>query len=167
MILCLLMGLISGTVYYASLAYSAAALALFLFRTLHLRVEPEVYICYSLICRLFKIKRRLYFWNPPFDPGARGGKSWKEEALASVCSGRLLISLWARTYHLLCFRLAAHRDVVADILFGAGQVTFDQESFAQYWYWCHSSQERDWTTWPSNVKCDYNLQRKCRCCNIF
>ena len=39
------------------------------------------------------IKRRLYFWNPPFDPGARGGKSWKEEALASVCSGRLLISL--------------------------------------------------------------------------
>lgn len=56
MILCLLMGLISGTVYYASLAYSAAALALFLFRTLHLRVEPEVYICYSLICRLFKIK---------------------------------------------------------------------------------------------------------------
>ena len=50
MILCLLMGLISGTVYYASLAYSAAALALFLFRTLHLRVEPEVYICYSVIC---------------------------------------------------------------------------------------------------------------------
>ena len=42
MIVCLLMGLISGTVYYATLAYSAAALALFLFRTLHLRVEPEV-----------------------------------------------------------------------------------------------------------------------------
>ena len=48
MILCLLMGLISGTVYYASLAYSAAALALFLFRTLHLRVEPEVCISYLL-----------------------------------------------------------------------------------------------------------------------
>jgi len=43
MIVCLLMGLISGTVYYATLAYSAAALALFLFRTLHLRVEPEVH----------------------------------------------------------------------------------------------------------------------------
>ena len=58
MILCLLMGLISGTVYYASLAYSAAALALFLFRTLHLRVEPEVYICFTPlgICRLFKIQ---------------------------------------------------------------------------------------------------------------
>ena len=51
MILCLLMGLISGTVYYASLAYSAAALALFLFRTLHLRVEPEVDISFFLLLR--------------------------------------------------------------------------------------------------------------------
>ena len=57
MILCLLMGLISGTVYYASLAYSAAALALFLFRTLHLRVEPEVFylLVFGGICWIFKI----------------------------------------------------------------------------------------------------------------
>jgi hypothetical protein len=43
MILCLLAGLIlSRTGYYAGLLYSSASLALFLFRTLHLRIEPEV-----------------------------------------------------------------------------------------------------------------------------
>ena len=55
MIVCLLMGLISGTVYYATLAYSAAALALFLFRTLHLRVEPEV----ALAAFLYQIRFHL------------------------------------------------------------------------------------------------------------
>eukprot|EP00088_Acartia_fossae_P017213 TRINITY_DN19753_c0_g1_i1.p1 TRINITY_DN19753_c0_g1~~TRINITY_DN19753_c0_g1_i1.p1 ORF type:complete len:372 (-),score=90.87 TRINITY_DN19753_c0_g1_i1:862-1977(-) len=44
MILCLLAGLLlSRTGYYASLLYSSASLALFLFRTLHLRIEPEVH----------------------------------------------------------------------------------------------------------------------------
>merc|ERR1719147_597478 len=43
MICCLLIGLFSSTAYYATLLYTAAALALFLFRTLHLRVEPEVH----------------------------------------------------------------------------------------------------------------------------
>merc|ERR550525_2227344 len=44
MILCLVMGLFFSTSgYYAALAYTALALALFLFRTLHLRVEPEVH----------------------------------------------------------------------------------------------------------------------------
>jgi len=44
MIFCLLVGLIlSSSGYYPALAYAAAALALFLFRTLHLRVEPEVH----------------------------------------------------------------------------------------------------------------------------
>merc|ERR1719277_570959 len=44
MILCLVMGMFFSTSgYYAALAYSAAALAIFLFRTLHLRVEPEVH----------------------------------------------------------------------------------------------------------------------------
>jgi len=44
MILCLLAGLIlSRTGYYAGLLYSSASLALFLFRTLHLRIEPEVH----------------------------------------------------------------------------------------------------------------------------
>ena len=60
------MGLISGTVYYASLAYSAAALALFLFRTLHLRVEPEVCISYLFwVQDLQKLNRAIdVFWNP-------------------------------------------------------------------------------------------------------
>merc|ERR1711874_275496 len=43
MICCLMTGLVSPTTYYATLLYTAAALALFLFRTLHLRVEPEVH----------------------------------------------------------------------------------------------------------------------------
>lgn len=44
MILCLVMGLFFSTSgYYAAIAYTALALALFLFRTLHLRVEPEVH----------------------------------------------------------------------------------------------------------------------------
>merc|ERR1712080_583246 len=43
MICCLLTGLVSPTAYYVTLLYTAAALALFLFRTLHLRVEPEVH----------------------------------------------------------------------------------------------------------------------------
>lgn len=44
MILCLVAGLIlSRTGYYAGLLYSSASLALFLFRTLHLRIEPEVH----------------------------------------------------------------------------------------------------------------------------
>ena len=45
MIVCLVAGglMLSRTVYYAALLYSAAALALFLFRTLHPRVEPEVH----------------------------------------------------------------------------------------------------------------------------
>ena len=43
MILCLMVGLFFSTSgYYPSLAYTSLALALFLFRTLHLRVEPEV-----------------------------------------------------------------------------------------------------------------------------
>ena len=43
MILCLVVGMFFSTGgYYPSLAYTALALALFLFRTLHLRVEPEV-----------------------------------------------------------------------------------------------------------------------------
>ena len=49
MILCLVMGLFFSTSgYYAALAYTALALALFLFRTLHLRVEPEV--CCDIFC---------------------------------------------------------------------------------------------------------------------
>jgi len=44
MILCLMVGLFFSTSgYYPSLAYTSLALALFLFRTLHLRVEPEVH----------------------------------------------------------------------------------------------------------------------------
>lgn len=44
MILCLLAGLLlASTGYYASLLYTTIALALFLFRTLHLRIEPEVH----------------------------------------------------------------------------------------------------------------------------
>merc|ERR1719230_1494536 len=44
MILCLVMGMFfSTTGYYFALAYTSLALALFLFRTLHLRVEPEVH----------------------------------------------------------------------------------------------------------------------------
>ena len=43
MIVCLLIGLLlSSSGYYPALVYTSAALALFLFRTLHLRVEPEV-----------------------------------------------------------------------------------------------------------------------------
>ena len=68
---------------------------------------------------------RTVSWIALSCPGAWGGKSWKEEALASVCSGRLLISHLFAQYQWICFRLAAYRDVVADILFGAGQVTFD------------------------------------------
>merc|ERR1739838_943133 len=42
MICCLLAGLLLSTSgYYTALLYTSAALALFLFRTLHLRVEPE------------------------------------------------------------------------------------------------------------------------------
>jgi len=44
MIVCLLIGLLlSSSGYYPALVYTSAALALFLFRTLHLRVEPEVH----------------------------------------------------------------------------------------------------------------------------
>ena len=43
MILCLVMGMFSTSGYCAALAYSADALAIFLFRSLHLRVEPEVW----------------------------------------------------------------------------------------------------------------------------
>jgi len=44
MIVCLVSGLLlSRTGYYVALLYSTLALALFLFRTLHLRVEPEVH----------------------------------------------------------------------------------------------------------------------------
>jgi hypothetical protein len=44
MILCLLAGLLlARTGYYAGLLYCSASLALFLFRTLHLRIEPEVH----------------------------------------------------------------------------------------------------------------------------
>ena len=43
MICCLLAGLLMSTSgYMPALLYTSAALALFLFRTLHLRVEPEV-----------------------------------------------------------------------------------------------------------------------------
>ena len=50
MIVCLVMGLLlSRTGYYVSLLYSTLALALFLFRTLHLRVEPEVSLVNSLV----------------------------------------------------------------------------------------------------------------------
>ena len=48
MILCLFMGMFFSTSgYYAALAYTALALAIFLFRTLHLRVEPEVGLSYQ------------------------------------------------------------------------------------------------------------------------
>jgi len=43
MIWCLAIGLLSSAAYYPCLVYTAVALALFLFRTLHLRVEPEVH----------------------------------------------------------------------------------------------------------------------------
>merc|ERR1719147_216133 len=44
MIVCLVSGLLlSSSGYYPALVYTSAALALFLFRTLHLRVEPEVH----------------------------------------------------------------------------------------------------------------------------
>jgi len=43
MIVCLLAALLGTSAYYSCLAYTAAALALFLFRTLHLRVEPSVH----------------------------------------------------------------------------------------------------------------------------
>jgi len=44
MICCLVAGLLLSTSgYYPALLYTSAALALFLFRTLHLRVEPEVH----------------------------------------------------------------------------------------------------------------------------
>merc|ERR1719347_2403532 len=44
MICCLLAGLLLSTSgYFPALCYTSAALALFLFRTLHLRVEPEVH----------------------------------------------------------------------------------------------------------------------------
>ena len=50
MILCLVMGMFfSTTGYYFALAYTALALALFLFRTLHLRVEPEVFNTIQII----------------------------------------------------------------------------------------------------------------------
>jgi len=48
MILCLVCGLLlSRTGYYIGLLYSSASLALFLFRTLHLRIEPEVHGSHS------------------------------------------------------------------------------------------------------------------------
>lgn len=44
MICCLLAGLLVTTSgYYPNLAYTTSALALFLFSTFHLRVEPEVH----------------------------------------------------------------------------------------------------------------------------
>merc|ERR1712112_302494 len=43
MIACLLAQLLGKSAYYSCLAYTAAALALFLFRTLHRRVEPSVH----------------------------------------------------------------------------------------------------------------------------
>ena len=45
MIVCLVTGMFFSTSgYYLALAYTSLALALFLFRTLHLRVEPEVLV---------------------------------------------------------------------------------------------------------------------------
>merc|ERR1711973_528086 len=87
MIVCLLMGLISGTVDYATLAYSAAALALFLFRTLHLRVEPEVHgvenhgkrkiwLLFTMVCvqpmimwlLTYSLIPSYTFFSPAFEP---------------------------------------------------------------------------------------------------
>ena len=63
---------------------------------------------------------RTWTWNPLSCPGAWGGKSWKEEAVASVCSGRLLVSCFFAHNYCSCFRLAAYRNVVVDLLPGAG-----------------------------------------------
>ena len=142
MIVCLLMGLISGTVYYATLAYSAAALALFLFRTLHLRVEPEVAWAAFFILNTFSP------WS-----GTRGGEPWKEETLASVYLGRLDLKylllmyhffsskagslLWCGGWHILWYR-PGQTDEMIYIL--------HSHSSQKNW------QERDWSARPSHVK---------------
>jgi len=65
MILCLVMGMFFSTSgYYAALAYSAAALAIFLFRTLHLRVEPEVHGVESHGKRKIWLLASMVGWQP-------------------------------------------------------------------------------------------------------
>ena len=142
MIVCLLMGLISGTVYYATLAYSAAALALFLFRTLHLRVEPEVAWAAFFRLNIFSP------WS-----GTRCGEPWKEETLASVYLGRLDFKYLVLQYHFFLPRLAAYCDVVADIFFGARQV-WQMKWSLSFIHILHKKiwQERDWSARPSHVK---------------
>ena len=142
MIVCLLMGLISGTVYYATLAYSAAALALFLFRTLHLRVEPEVAWAAFFRLNIFSP------WS-----GTRCGEPWKEETLASVYLGRLDLKylllmyhffsskagslLWCGGWHILWYR-PGQTDEMIYIL--------HSHSSQKNW------QERDWSARPSHIK---------------
>merc|ERR1711862_402448 len=65
MICCLLAGLLLSTRgYYVSLVYSAAALAIFLFRTLHLRVEPEVHGVESHGKRKIWLLASMVGWQP-------------------------------------------------------------------------------------------------------
>jgi len=65
MILCLVMGMFfSTTGYYFALAYTALALALFLFRTLHLRVEPEVHGVESHGKRKIWLLASMVGWQP-------------------------------------------------------------------------------------------------------
>merc|ERR1719384_635556 len=65
MIMCLVMGMFFSTSgYYVSLVYSAAALAIFLFRTLHLRVEPEVHGVESHGKRKIWLLASMVGWQP-------------------------------------------------------------------------------------------------------
>ena len=125
------MGLISGTVYYASLAYSAAALALFLFRTLHLRVEPEVDISFFLLlrdiyknCKIQHDYKGLNILELFQVHGVENHGKRKLWLLFVLAGGKYLNCFLLLTF--VRFRLAAHRDVVADILSSAGQVTSHQ-----------------------------------------
>ena len=65
MICCLLAGLLMSTSgYMPALLYTSAALALFLFRTLHLRVEPEVSMGESLVSHNIDIRvSRFTVWR--------------------------------------------------------------------------------------------------------
>jgi len=65
MIACLLCGLVlSKTGYYIALLYSILALSLFLFRTLHLRVEPEVHGVESHGKRKIWLILLVVLWQP-------------------------------------------------------------------------------------------------------
>ena len=152
------MGLISGTVYYASLAYSAAALALFLFRTLHLRVEPEVCISYLLwVQDLQKLNRALTFFGTPYLVQVHGVENHGKRKLWLLFVLAGCWSLVSAHNYCSCFRLAAYRDVVVDILPGAGQVI--SALFLKI-FWL-SSQERDWPAWTTDhIKCNHSIEKK-------